>query len=288
MLVKLRQLQDAAGVADLTSDSRDFDENEGEFDEVGESASANNVIQSQRPSRNSEPIGVERQRLILPSNGNVGGTAIEIELHHRTTQARRQVNQLRDIIADISFQYSHVIRGSSRKSVRTAAQKRVKYLHNDLVLQARIYTRCRSRLIALGCDQRLLNVFRVLTRSDLKASTAILRPNVPGASSIQLSWIWQTGRWHIFQPDPQLGSQSNAAAVAVADADAANLLECSYIYSFTILMLIFVKLNVFIGCVRVHKKTDGMRKSSSSPTRCSGQYDTFFTRATCGKMLPEV
>ena len=140
--MKLKQLQDSAGVMEITPASRDFDENEEEFDDVGESASASDSISSQRPSRNSEPIGVERERLTLPSNGNVHGIAVQIELHHRIMQARRQVNRLRDIIADISFQYSHVIRGSGRKSVRTTAQKWVKHLHNDLVLQAQIYTRC--------------------------------------------------------------------------------------------------------------------------------------------------
>jgi hypothetical protein len=58
-----------------------------------------------------------------------------------------------------------------------------------------------------------------LTRSDLKASTAILRPNIPGSSTLQLSWIWQTGRWFLF---------ANADATAAANADAAALLECLY------------------------------------------------------------
>jgi hypothetical protein len=86
----------------------------------------------------------------------------------------------------------------------------------------------------LGCDEQWLRVFRVLTREDLKVSTEILRPNVPGSSSVRLSWIWQTGRWYLFRRDPDAEPDADADArpVAVdedayAEADPATLLECS-------------------------------------------------------------
>jgi hypothetical protein len=236
MLVKLKRLQDAAGVTDLAIGRQPFDENEGEFDKVGELAPSSGGTPPQQPMQTREPSGVERELLSLPSNGNVVGEAIEVEIRHRIMQARREVNRLRDIIADISFQYSNVIRGSVRKSVRTTAQKRVKSLHNELVLHARIYTRCRSRLIALNCEGRWLKVFRVLNRSDLRASTAILRPNIPGASSLQLSWLWQTGRWYLFNSHADAGpnaephvhtvAELNADADPDADVDPGSLLEC--------------------------------------------------------------
>ena len=227
MLVKLKQLQDAAGVVDIVSGSESFGENEGAFDDVGEPPSASDRILSQ-PTGTEVPA-VEREPLALPSSGSVVGEAVGVELRLRTTQARRQVNRLRDIIADISFQYSHVIRGAIRRSVRTIAQKRIKSLHDELVLQARIYTRCRSRLIALHCDERWLKVFRVLHRSDLRASTAILRPNTPGASSLQLSWIWQTGRWYLFRSEADaqtVDADADGIPDTDADADVASLLEC--------------------------------------------------------------
>jgi hypothetical protein len=37
-----------------------------------------------------------------------------------------------------------------------------------------------------------LKMFRILLKEDVKASTAILDPNITGSSSLQLSWIWQT------------------------------------------------------------------------------------------------
>jgi hypothetical protein len=217
MLVKLKQLQDNAGVIALTSGAEPLVDNENEFDEVEEAASAG---ESAGTTQNPDMSGVEREMLTLPSNGNtVGQAVVEVEINHRIKQARQQINRLRDIIADISFQYSHVIRGAIRKSVKTTAQKHVKSLHNNLVLHARIYTRCQHRLITLKCDEQWIRIFRPLTKSDLKASTAILRPNIPGSSTLQLSWIWQTGRWFLF---------ANADAAAAADADAAGLLECLY------------------------------------------------------------
>lgn len=222
MLVKLRQLQNAAGIVSLGQVAEPWVENETEFDEVGHAAPASTSATALRTTQ-AGIVCVEREILTLPSNGNVAGGAYEVEIAHRIKQARRQITRLRDIIADISFQYSHVIRGAIRQSIRTTAQKRVKSLHNELVLHARIYARCRGRLMALNCDERRLSPFRVLSREDLKASTAILRPNVPGSSTLQLSWIWQTGRWHLFGAD----AGGRAGTVEDAVADPASLLECS-------------------------------------------------------------
>lgn len=227
MLVTLKELQEAAGVMSLASGIEPFVENEGEFDEVSESASASATSGTSDSNLSGSNIKlVERQVLTMASNRNVLGDLRELEIRHRIQQAHREVERLRDIVADISFQYSHVVRGAIRKSIRTTAQKRVKSLHRDLVLHARIYTRCRSRLLALDCDQRLLQIFRVLTRADLKASTAILTPNIPGSSGLQLSWIWQTGRWHLLtagddpDPDPDRSPDTDP------EASPASLLEC--------------------------------------------------------------
>ena len=160
----------------------------------------------------------------LPSSANIIGEPAQVEIHQQKRQAHWQIVRLRDIIADISFQYSHVIQGTIRRSVRATAQKRIKSLQNELVLHARIYSHCRTRLIALQCDERWLRIFRVLTRSDLKASTAILQPNLPGSSSLKLSWIWQTGRWYLFNSDAN--HVADADAEGHEQPDATSLLEC--------------------------------------------------------------
>jgi hypothetical protein len=91
----------------------------------------------------------------------------------------------------------------------------------------------------------VVHMFRVLTKQDLKASTEILRPNEQGSSSIKLSWIWQTGRYLLFQPNDGNGAgrsdavQANGSEAGPSgrepgpndtndtNADPATLLECT-------------------------------------------------------------
>ena len=48
-------------------------------------------------------------------------------------------------------------------------------------------------MVRLGADNTILERFRILLKEDVKASTAILKPNLPGSSNLHLSWIWQMG-----------------------------------------------------------------------------------------------
>jgi hypothetical protein len=249
MMIRLKQLQDSAKISTkLGGVEPAIGDEEGQFDETTHSPDDRDAgVQK----TGLDPSAVERQVLTLPSNGNVNEDVATLEIRDRVKQARRQITRLRDLIADISFQYSHVVRNAPRKSYRTAAQKRVRNLHNDLSYNARIYAECRSRLITLNCEESLLRMFRVLTRQDLKASTEILRPNEQGSSSVRLSWIWRTGRYFLFRPHnaSEAGTSSDAAqqsdqavrpvdndrrgetirnleADDEADADPATLLEC--------------------------------------------------------------
>ena len=246
MMIRLKELQDSAKITTKLGTVEPAKENEeGQFDDTiqlpdGADASGQTT--------RLDPTAVERHVLTLPSNGNVSEDFAWLEIRDRVKQARRQITRLRDLIADISFQYSHVVRNAPRKGFRTAAQKRVRVLHHELSFNARLYSQCRSRLITLNCGERLLGMFRVLTRQDLKASTEILRPNEQGSSSVKLSWIWQTGRYFLFQgnggaeagritdaaprastsdaglsrsqPEPDAGNDTNT--------DPATLLECTY------------------------------------------------------------
>lgn len=59
-------------------------------------------------------------------------------------------------------------------------------------------------MVALNCVPTLLGQYQVLTRQDLKSSTAILDPNQPGSTSLKLSWIWHSGKWLLMQEDHSL------------------------------------------------------------------------------------
>ena len=60
---------------------------------------------------------IERKVIALPSNGNLETDVSDLEIKFRIRQANSELNQLRDLIADISFQFSHVICGQIRKNI---------------------------------------------------------------------------------------------------------------------------------------------------------------------------
>ena len=151
MFVQLTDLQSAAGIIENKGKERAVLDDETEYDDYEEP-----IV---KPVTHLTPI--ERKIIVLPSNGNVelNPSASDLEIKFRKIQAHSQLNRIRDLIADISFQFSHVIRSQIRKYIQTRSQKRVKSLHNELMLQARIYTRCRNHLVALNCGQSTLGQY---------------------------------------------------------------------------------------------------------------------------------
>jgi hypothetical protein len=240
MFAQLKDLQIAAGVTENTTNEHPILDNETEYDEYEDSI----------PQTVTDLIPIERKIIVLPSNGNTETNVSVLEIKFRITQAQTQLNQLRELIADISFQFSHVIRGQIRKNVRTRSQKRVKSLHNQLTLHARIYTWARNHLVALNCEQSLLGQFRELKREDLKSSTAILDPNEPGSTSLKLSWIWHSGKWLLMQDNLMSESGSGTTAESESETisdpgagtgtipDAVTLHECMLFYPLNFLFFI--------------------------------------------------
>jgi hypothetical protein len=135
---------------------------------------------------------VENRPLPLPSYQHFQDQNAAVEVHLRQKQAECILQQIRTTIADKSFQYSHVIHVAPRKSVTTRARGTITKLNTKITTYCRAYTRCHSALVRLNAGAGVLGRFRPLTRLDVKASSALINPNVPGASSLQLSWIWQT------------------------------------------------------------------------------------------------
>jgi hypothetical protein len=220
-MVTLTHLQNAANIADHEiAPSRITHDNEGEFDSSDDLDPAEDDTPaasglSNRPA-NTHAIPVEEQQVYLPCNGNFA----EVEINLRKNQASRLLHLLRELIADKSFQYSHIIRAAPRKGVRTRSRAVVQELVNKITLHARMYNHCRSRLLALGCDAGTLSIFQRLTKDDLHASTAILKPNIPGSTTLRLSWIWHNA--HI-----RTGIFADDIIGADADADASRLWECN-------------------------------------------------------------
>ena len=84
--------------------------------------------------------------------------------------------------------------------------KRIKSVHNHLTLHARIYVHCQNHLVTLNCGESILNQYHILTKEDLKSSTAILDPNKPGSTTLKLSWIWHSSKWLILNDNAIPGS----------------------------------------------------------------------------------
>jgi hypothetical protein len=131
--------------------------------------------------------------LPIPSNYLTGHHPHRhVELALRVRQASRCLQALRDTIADKSFQYSHVIRVAPRKGVRTRARAVIAKLNHRIAHYARVYGRCRRALARLDADAATLDKYTILLKEHLTCSTALVNPNEPGSTSLQLSWIWRT------------------------------------------------------------------------------------------------
>lgn len=242
LLVELNRLQTAAGVFQCAPTApmeqqgqggdllatwdiyvQDFD------DEAPAAAAAPTPRHTNLTGLDESELPVEEQVLFIPSNGNVTPCNDNLELTFRKNQANAHLNQLRELIAEKSFQYSDVIRKAPRKGVRTRSRGTIKGINTQISLHCQVYTHCRSRLIDLHADTPTLQQFRELKKEDIKASTAILNPNVAGSTTLQLSWIWQDTRRHILPVDAD-----------IIATDAATILECmlSNLYDAFVVLLI--------------------------------------------------
>lgn len=135
----------------------------------------------------------EHRPLNLPSHTSTEDPPYrKVELSLRVKQATRYLSAIREAVAEKSFQYSHVMRGTHSKAIRTRSRAVIGKATDRISHHCRVYSRARAAMVRLGADEPTLNTFRLLSREDVKASTAILNPNIPGSSTIRLSWIWET------------------------------------------------------------------------------------------------
>ena len=113
------------------------------------------------------------------------------ELAVRTAQAGKLLGKICKAVAEKSFQYSHIQQQAPKKSVKTRSRTVIGKINHQLALLSKIYGRNRARLVHLGATAGVLDHYRVLVATDVKASTALLDPNQMGSRTVALSWIWQ-------------------------------------------------------------------------------------------------
>ena len=247
---ELKCATQATGVAEVHTITRPVQEPLAMWDEIVNEPVPGGEGNSNTPNPTEPaltgPIQIEDQIMPLPSNGNVGPEYAQLEISHRIQHADHHLNRIRDLIAEKSFQYSHVIRVAPRKAVNTRSRAEVKKLNLQISIHCRLYTQCRARLIKLGAHPDITNRFEILTTEDVKASTAVINPNEPGSTQLKLSWIWQTSgghRWGLATGD------NRSTAGAGADA---NVIECKHFIiglSHLAKLIILSKFDEFIGYV---------------------------------------
>lgn len=182
-------------ISDEEDDLSDDGDNESDGETDGELDEDNDDLESIGDNEDDHlPVPVEYQVIPLPSRIPDSDAADRsIELAVRRQKAEHLLGKVREAVADRSFQYSHIIRKAPTKGVKTRARTKVISQAVHLTDLARQYNRSRDTMKGLGALEADLKWYRRLEKSDLKASTAILNPNMPGSTTRHVGWIWQVG-----------------------------------------------------------------------------------------------
>jgi hypothetical protein len=115
------------------------------------------------------------------------------ELQLRRGQANDVLTTIREIVGQLSFQWSKGVRLAPDKVRQTRARKSIDKVHRQLSLKAKLYQWIRTAMKNLGMSEaELSGVYRPLSPSDISVSKAIKGPNERAESQTQLSWIWTT------------------------------------------------------------------------------------------------
>jgi len=119
-MVTLTHLQNAADIANHDiAPSQITHDNQAEFDNSNDIDPSDKETPSSSGTShllaNTNTIPVEEQHVYLPCNGDLA----DVEVNLQKNQASQLLHQLWELIADKSFQYSHIIRAAPNKGVHT-------------------------------------------------------------------------------------------------------------------------------------------------------------------------
>ena len=84
------------------------------------------------------------------------------------------------------------MRHAPSKGICTRSRAAIVELKNQITHSCRVYNRAQAAMVHLGADTPILIKFHILVQEDVRASTAIIDPNISGSSTVRLSWIWET------------------------------------------------------------------------------------------------
>ena len=146
----------------------------------------------------TEELGPEAVQLYFPSALNAEERArlgledlANKELKVRKGHANDALQSIRLLLGKKSFGFRERLRPAVGKGQKTRAWAAIDAINQEITHFVYVYKANREAMIRLGLPpQELATTYQELQKADLKTSTAILEPNLPGQSTQKLSWIW--------------------------------------------------------------------------------------------------
>ncbi|KAG0699572.1 hypothetical protein DFH29DRAFT_877228 [Suillus ampliporus] len=162
------------------------------------SASTNEDIEDVRDPGDNHPKGLFRpEMVVIPLPSNLGIYRCELgaarlvrqETTLREGQANDMLHAIRVHLADKAVLFRTIIRPAKSQARTTRAWVQVHSMEQVINLNSMIYKKYQAQLSNLGADQ-LLEKYRVLEKSNLKATSAVADPNAQGQRNSTLPWFW--------------------------------------------------------------------------------------------------
>lgn len=143
-----------------------------------------------------ELVPPEKQGINLPSSlegGESSGDFVSLqekELELRIGQANDALQDIRLGVANRSILFRTTLRHATGYASGTRAHRQLHGLSAVVSKAARVYNLARKAMVRLGAEEEMLQKYRVLEKSHLRADTAAIDFNQPGNRNARLSWIW--------------------------------------------------------------------------------------------------
>lgn len=114
------------------------------------------------------------------------------ELQLRPGHANDALDQVRNALIQLSWQYKNKVRSADSQYTSTRAYDTVHILNPIWKLHRRIYNHNRAVMMTIGDEAQIGAQFPLLLQSECFVSTMITDPNTAGQSSRRLPWFWSS------------------------------------------------------------------------------------------------
>ena len=164
------------------------------------------VINSSDGESEAEPEGIETERneqepeallLLLPSTIGIEqcktwrlDDLAALELRLRQGQANDALHGLRMALSEKAVLFRAQVRHAKSQVKKTRAWANINAADKTVQQHFKSYSRSRQAMVRLGASDSILQRYRPLRKNDLKASTQLIDPTVPGQRNKSLPWFW--------------------------------------------------------------------------------------------------